>query len=219
VDELDRDLARLGDVLKERAGARALLQRQAGVLERDAETHRERAEVLNQVVALLAAAQEVWRGGFEAAVGEHVSRGLSGVFGEPLELVVEMGVQADLPVARFRIRDSTGLETEIMEAEGGGLVNVTSFLLLVLVLLATRPALARLLVLDETLSNLSVDFLPQAAALVRHICEEGKFQLVLVTHREELAEAGDVAYRFSKQDGVTRVRRLRGGAEGCWPNA
>lgn len=219
MDELDRDLARLGDLLKERAGARALLQRQADVLERDAGTHRERAEVLNHVVALLTAAQEVWRGGFEAAVGEHVSRGLSGVFGEPLDLVVEMGVQADLPVARFRIRDSTGLETEIMEAEGGGLVNVTSFLLLVLVLLATRPALARLLVLDETLSELSADFLPQAAALLRHISEEGKFQLVLVTHREELAEAGDVAYRFSKQDGVTRVQRLRGGSEGCWPNA
>ena len=219
MDELDRDLARLGDLLKERVGARALLQRQAGVLEYDARTHRKRAEVLNHVVALLTAAQEVWRGGFEAAVGEHVSRGLTGVFGEPLDLVVEMGVQADLPVARFRIRDSTGLETEIMEAEGGGLVNVTSFLLLVLVLLATRPALARLLVLDETLSELSADFLPQAAALLRHISEEGKFQLVLVTHREELAEAGDVAYRFSKQNGVTRVQRLRGGAEGCWPDA
>ena len=216
---MDNELAALGDLLKERAGARALLQRQAEVLRCDAETHRKRVEVLNHVVALLTAAQEVWRGGFEAAVGEHVSRGLTGVFGEPLELVVEMGVQADLPVAHFRIRDSTGLETEIMEAEGGGLVNVTSFLLLVLVLLATRPALGRLLVLDETLSELSVDFLPQAAALLRHICQEGKFQMVLVTHREELAEAGDVAYRFSKQDSVTRVQRLRGGAEGCWPSA
>lgn len=221
MDELDSDLARLGDLLKERAGARALLQRQAGVLERDAETHRKRAEVLNQVVALLAAAQEVWRGGFEAAVGEHVSRGLSGVFGEPLELVVEMGVQADLPVAHFRIRDSTGLETEIMEADGGGLVNVTSFLLKVLVLLATRPALARLLVLDESFSNVSSDILPQVASLLRHMCDEGKCQFIVIaqTGREALVEAGDVVYDFTKRDGVTQFRRLRGGAEGCWPNA
>lgn len=214
---LDSDLAALGDLLKERAGARAFLQRQADVLERDTETHRKRAEVLNHVVALLAAAQEMWRGGFEAAVGQHVSPGLSGVFGEALELVVEMGVQADLPVAHFRIRDSTGLETDIMEADGGGLVNVTCFLLRVLLLLAARPSLRRLLVLDETLSELSPNFVPLGAALLRHISEEGKFQLVVVTHQEALAEAGDVAYEFSKRDGVTKVRQLR--APESWPNA
>jgi hypothetical protein len=214
---LDRELLSLGDTLKERAGARSLLERQAEGAERDAVAGRKRAELLNHVVALLAAAQEMWRGGFQAAVGQVVSPGLTGVFGEELELLVEMGVQADLPVARFSVKDGRGLETDIMEARGGGLVNITSFLLRVLLLLSARPALRRLLVLDETLSNLSADFLPQAGALLRHICEEGKFQLVLVTHREALADAGDVAYQFTLQDGVTKVRRLGAGSD--WPNA
>ena len=221
MDELDRDLACLGDRLKERAGARALLQRQAEVLECDGETHRKRADVLNQVVALLAAAQEVWRGGFEAAVSELVSPGLTGVFGEPLTLVVEMGIQGDLPVAHFFVVDSTGLKTELMEADGGGLVNVTSFLLHTIVLLAARPSLGRLLILDESFGNLSADFLPQAAVLLRRICEEGRFQLIVIaqTGREALVEAGDVVYDFTKRDGTTQFRRLRGGAEGVWPNA
>jgi hypothetical protein len=216
---LDSDLAALGDLLKQRAGARAVLQRQAEALQRDAETHRKRAEVLNHVVALLAAAQEMWRGGFEAAVSELVSPGLTGVFGEPLTLVVEMGIQGDLPVAHFRVRDSTGLETELMEADGGGLVNVTSFLLHTIVLLAARPALGRLLILDESFGNLSADFLPQAAALLRRIAEEGRFQLIVIaqTGREALVEAGDVVYDFAKRDGVTKVQQLR--APESWPNA
>lgn len=216
---LDSELAALGDLLKRRVGARAVLERQAEALQRDIETHRKRAGVLNHVVALLAAAQEMWRGGFEAAVSELVSPGLTGVFGEPLTLVVEMGIQGDLPVAHFFVMDSTGLKTELMEADGGGLVNVTSFLLHTIVLLAARPSLGRLLILDESFGNLSADFLPQAAVLLRRICEEGRFQLIVIaqTGREALVEAGDVVYDFAKRDGVTKVRQLR--APESWPNA
>ena len=220
VETLDRDLLQLGDLLKQRAGARSLLERQAGAAERDAEAHRKQAETLNHVVALLAAAQEMWSGTFQLAVGQVVSPGLSGVFGESLELVVVMGVQADLPVARFSVKDSRGLETDIMEARGGGLVNVSSFLLQMLTLLSTRPQLRRLLILDESFSNLSIDFLPQLALLLWRMCLEGNFQMIVITQtgKEILAMTADMAYRFWLEDGMTKDRRLRGAEEAAWPN-
>lgn len=204
------DLARLGDDLKVALGAQRALRTQAEEAEETAARQKEAAARLEQVVALLAALQETWRNNFQDAVGRLVSQGLTGVFGEELDLVVEMGMSGDLPTARFAVRDGRGLETEVMEARGGGLVNVASFLLRVLLLLSARPPLARLLVLDESFSNVSAGHLPALTALLRRICEEGGFQVLLVTHRPELTDAADVAYEFRLVEGVTEVRRLKG---------
>lgn len=203
------NVAGLGDTLREKVGAQQMLQQQQAEAENEARILRQTAAHLEHVVALLAAMQDVWAERFQAAVGKVVSQGLTGVFGEPLELVVEMGTQADLPVARFAVRDSRGLETGVMDARGGGLVNVTAFLLRVLLLLSARPPLARLLFLDESFANVSEEYVPALVALLRRICEEGGFQIVLISHRAELVDAGDVVYEFRLEDGVTQVRRLK----------
>ena len=190
-------------------GARQMLERQlAEALDRT-EREKAEAELLEHVVSLLSAMQELWRERFQAGVGEVVSRGLTAAFGEPLDLVVEMGQSGDLPVAKFSIRDSRGLATDIIDARGGGLVNVASFLLRVLLLLSARPPLARLLVLDEAFANVSAEYLSAVVALLRRICDDGGFQLLLVTHRPELADAADVAYRFELDaTGATQVTAL-----------
>jgi DNA repair exonuclease SbcCD ATPase subunit len=203
------DLQQLGDALKVKLGAQRQIRTQAEEAEETAVRQKEQAARLDQVVALLAALQETWRNSFQEAVGRLVSQGLAGVFGEELDLVVEMGMSGDLPTARFAVRDGRGLETDVMDARGGGLVNVASFLLRVLLLLSARPPLARLLVLDESFSNVSAEYLPTLTALLRRICEEGNFEILLVTHRPELADAADVAYEFKLVDGVTEVRRIK----------
>ena len=204
------EIVQLGDVLKVKLGEQRQLRRQQEEAETSAVAQKEQAARLEQVVALLAALQETWRSQFQDAVGRLVSQGLTGVFGEQLDMVVEMGVSGDLPVARFAVRDSRGLETDVMEARGGGVVNVASFLLRVLLLLSARPPLARLLVLDESFSNVSEEYLGNVTALLRRICEEGGFEIILVTHRPALADAADVAYEFKLVDGVTQVKRLKG---------
>lgn len=190
-------------------GARELLERQLAEAGTRQSNALEEMKLLENVVALLAALQETWKERFQAAIGQIVSEGLAGVFGEKLELVCEIGQSGDRPTARFAVRDSRGLETEIMDARGGGLVNVVSFLLRVLVLLSARPAMRRLLVLDESFNNVSEEFLAPLVTLIRRICEDGQVQMVLITHRDALAEAADVAYRFTLVDGVTRVEKIR----------
>lgn len=195
--------------LRQGYGAWSLLKQQASEVLRQAEAEKAEAETLDHVVSLLGAMQETWREQFQAGVGQVVSRGLAGVFGEKLDLIVEMGQSGDLPVARFAIRDERGLETSVLDSRGGGLVSVTSFLLRVLLLLSARPALRRLLVLDETFAQLSAEYVGNLVALIRRIASEGKFQIVLVTHRVELADAADVAYRFELKDGVTQVQQVK----------
>src|SRR3990172_7314842 len=112
-------LDELGDALKLKAGAQHELRGQHEVAERRAAELQVETEDLDETVAALAALQETWRVRFEKAVGAVVSEGVQGVFGEGLELVVQMGVQADLPVTKFAVRDDSGLETDVMDARGG----------------------------------------------------------------------------------------------------
>jgi len=208
-DRLTEALSSLLSRFEQGYGARQLLERQLEEALDRAAQERAEAELLEHVVSLLSAMQELWRERFQAGVGEVVSRGLTAAFGEPLDLVVEMGQSGDLPVAKFSIRDSRGLATDIIDARGGGLVNVASFLLRVLLLLSARPPLARLLVLDEAFANVSAEYLSAVVALLRRICDEGAFQVILVTHRDELADAADVAYRFELDGaGATQVTAL-----------
>ena len=212
IDELTRLCAAAGEEIQRGLGARRALQQQAQGAAEQATGFRTEAEQLEHVVALLAALQDAWRERFEEAIGRVVSRGLTEVFGEPIELVVEIGQSADLPTARFAVRDGRGLETDVMDARGGGLVNVASFLLRVLLLLSARPALARLLILDESFVNVSAEFTGPLVALLRRIVDDGGFQVLLVTHRPELADAADVAYRFRLDEAgrtvATRVKSM-----------
>lgn len=205
--------AAIGDRIKSGLGARRMLASQLQEAQETAAAARAEADTLTEVVALLAALQESWKLQFQEAVGRIVSKGLAGVFGEELELVVEMGQRGDLPTTQFSVRDGRGLVTEIVDARGGGLVNVTSFLLRVLLLLSARPKMSRLLVLDETFSNVSAEYVPTLTALLRRVVDEGGFQILLVTHRPELADVADVAYRFRLVDGETVVELVKSPAD------
>lgn len=230
------DLELLGSDLMRRAGAQEALRRRRDERAIEATGLRQRAEELDLAVAVLQALQAEWKEGFERAVGEVVSQGVEGVFGRGVQVLCDLGTSGDLPVARFRVKNPDGLETDILEADGGGLVNVTAFLLRVLLLLSARPPLRRLLVLDESLNNVSEENVPAVVALLRRIVEDGGFQIILISHRESLAEAADVSYRFvfsdgrtkiesqarsgvaeGREDGVSSMREQRGSARGAEP--
>ena len=111
------------------------------------------------------------------------------------------------------MRDSRGLETDVIDARGGGLVNVASFLLRVLLLLSARPVLSRVLILDESFVNISREYRPALTELLRRMVDEGGIQILLITHSDDLTDAADVVYRFALEDGVTVVKRERSESE------
>lgn len=210
------ELAALGAELRRGVARRQALAEQIEQRSLAAASERSEQELLAAVVQLLSAMQKVWAARFQEAVGSLVSEGLAGVFGEEMNLVVEMGQSGDLPTVKFSLRDSRGLETDVLDARGGGLVNVASFLLRMLLLLSARPPQARLLFLDESFANVSEEYVGPLSALLRRLCEEGGFQIVLVTHRPALAAAGDYVYQFSlRPNGTTAVKTVKTPEDGA----
>jgi len=170
------------------------------------------AEILEEVLQILQGMERAWQRTFEEALETVVSDGLSTVFGERIEIRLESKTKGDLTALEFRMRRGE-LETGIEGAQGGGYAVVTAFLVRVLLIMAARPALRRLLVLDEPFAQVSPEFRRPVAELVGVLTTRLKFQLILITHEREFVEVADAAYQFELVEGAkvstTRVRTLR----------
>jgi DNA repair exonuclease SbcCD ATPase subunit len=127
-----------------------------------------------------------------------VSAGLQTVFGNDLWLVVEKKETARGNSYRLLVRDGETVGNP-MDSFGGGVVNVISFLLRVI--LIKRFKLAKLLILDEQFNNVSEDYLPHVSEMLHKFTHENGFTILAVTHQPILASAADAIYQVSVEKG------------------
>jgi DNA repair exonuclease SbcCD ATPase subunit len=85
-----------------------------------------------------------------------------------------------------------------MESFGGGVVNVISFLLRVI--MVKRFRLAKFLALDESFNNVSEGHLGLVSEMLQKLCRDHGFTILAVTHQPVLAQAADRAYRITDED-------------------
>jgi len=147
-----------------------------------------------------------------------VTAGLQAIFGDGGEVLSFHLVESTLRSTTnidFEVHttkpDGSVIETDVLSARGGGVAAVIGMLLRVVLILLTRQTgqkVSSTLVLDETLSHLSVDRLEAASAFLRTLVDSAGLQIVMVTHQEELVGSADVVHRLNlNPDGITQVRR------------
>lgn len=145
------------------------------------------------------------------AIEQLVTRGLQTIFGEDLTFHIIQDVKAKRAEVSFVVRShlSNGqvIETDIIDARGGGLAATVGFLLrLVVMLLKTDTRTDNVLVLDETFAHVSDEYLPALGEFLRKIVDKTGVQIIMVTHQPEFTEYADKVYRFTAKDGKTVVK-------------
>jgi glycerol-3-phosphate responsive antiterminator len=142
-----------------------------------------------------------------------VTLGLQTIFGDELSFHLVQGVRAKNPVVDFVVRstlpDGTTVDTDVMDARGGGLAAVVGFLLRVVILLLSHQRQDTVLLLDETFAHVSAEYLPTLIAFLRQLVQRTGVQIVMVTHEDTFAEAADALYRFTLNHGTTVVTRTQ----------
>lgn len=160
-------------------------------------------EDLGQAQQVLQRLEGDWRRNFEEALAALVSRGLTAVFGERMELRVQNRVVRDVLATDLSLvmgEGASAIETKIIGAVGGSVVNVLSLLFQVLLVSGARPALRPLLLLDEPFDYLDEYSHPAGVGrLLRELAEKLGLQIILVTHSRELVEYGDVVYEITRK--------------------
>ena len=143
-----------------------------------------------------------------------ISQGLGLVFGPNVSCVLDKKEGARGTTYKVKIKVITP-EGEVigdpMESFGGGPVNVTAFLLRVLML--HRFKLARVMVLDETFNNVSAEYLPAVSDLLKSLATDFNFTILAVTHQPQLAHAADRVYAVGGEIGSPTLKLLTVGEE------
>ncbi len=124
------------------------------------------------------------------------------------EYVFKIEVVADKRVStKFKLVKGTE-EMELLNAVGGGIINVVSFVLKVLILASVRPKRQQIMFIDEAFNNVSADYRPRVAKLLKSFSEQLGIQFTLITHQKEFEDEADVVYTLSKGIEGTIVNRI-----------
>lgn len=169
-------------------------------------------DLYERAAAVLASIGEERQDTAQKQIEALVTQGLQTIFGEQLTFHLVQGVRHKTPVVDFIVRshldDGTIVDTDVMEARGGGLAATVGFLLRLVILLLSRHKQDTVLFLDESFAMVSAEYEPRLAEFLRELVDRTGVQIILVTHSDGYLDVADVTYRVSQRDGVTMVRHV-----------
>lgn len=163
-------------------------------------------KVYSESLDVLNASLAVVRKEMKSKIDDLVTSGLNSVFSN--DLIFEMKVSSNrsrfstVPVLKSSF-NGIELETDIADGHGGGVSDIVSFVLRVIVMCLSRPRLRRVMVLDESFRHVSPEYLRGVSVLLKELNKKLGIQFLMVTHKEELLDAADVVYRTKNVDGET----------------
>lgn len=178
--------------VERRRGARDTLQHQLDEAIAKRDRLAEEVEVLELTQALALALEGAWRKTFEESLEEVVSEGLTLVMGRNFNLHIKSTTKNNASAVTFTVETEHG-ETPVVGAHGGSVGQITSFLLRLMVLMSHRPALRRILVIDEAFSGVSEENVPHVANLLRKLVDETGVQVFFITQNRSYIDVADVA--------------------------
>lgn len=169
-------------------------------------------ELHERAIALLTSIGEERQATAQAQIEALVTRGLTTIFGPDLSFHLVPVIRGKRPEVDFVVRsqlDGAAVDTDVIDARGGGLAATVGFLLrLVVLLLTAKTGTDAVLVLDETFAHVSADYEPRLAEFLAELVQRTGVQIIMVTHSDAYSEHADVRYRFTLQEGITTVATL-----------
>lgn len=185
------------------------LSREAAVLAlRTAEAEVERRTDLQataeQVKTFFSVLAEAQRQELQQKVEALVDYGVQQVFGPTHRFKVVSELRGKSVRTEFFLVEN-GVQLSLVDGAGGGIGDVVSFLLRIVMLCLVRPAQRRVLVLDEPFKFVSTGHFQTLTTLLRELTESLDLQLIMVTHKPELLDAATTIVRVEKAGDQSRA--------------
>lgn len=194
VSELDKEVAVLERLRADR-------EAEVKKLEAEVEKLTEEVDLLDKVEQVLQTVSSKVLGQSTATIDKLVSAGLKIVFDDQ-----QLAFQTT--VDKFRGKTSikfelyeNGQTAPLMESYGGGVLVLVGVLLRVVTIIVLGQR--RILLLDESLAHLSDQYHANASALLKKLCKELGFTIIMVTHQEGFVQHADRHYVAKKTSAGT----------------
>lgn len=127
-------------------------------------------------------------------------------FGVEEEFTITLDMEKKKPLASISIRNSkTGIEMDPLD-DGGGLLDILSVALRLVMLRYSDNPSDGPIILDEPFKMLSAKYLPGAIDFIQSVVEDFGRQIIMVTHNDSLAAMGKVIRIAKDERGISHAR-------------
>ncbi len=210
---LTKGVASFRDDLNRRKGQRDSLQDQKRKKEQRVTELKHEVDNLRQVARLLNLAGDYARRESKETMEKLVTNALKMVFQGDHIFHIDFEERAERSEAEFSVSTKYGGEQVVQndprDSRGGGIVDVISLALRVALLETSRPRIEGPLILDEPGKHVSEQYVRQVAEFLNAVCVSFDRQVIMVTHNQHLADAGNIAYHIEIRNGESFVSAVR----------
>lgn len=105
--------------------------------------------------------------------------------------------------SKFCFEDKNGNEVSILDASGGGVVDVVTFALRIACY--TLSSSTDTIILDEPFKFVSVDMRGKVSALLKDVSEKLGIQFIVVTHDSSIIDVADRVFKVVKTNEISEV--------------
>lgn len=131
-----------------------------------------------------------------------VTKAISTVFEEPIEFVVQFVERRGVSECDLSLKIGEDYY-DILNEQGGGVADVCSMCLQMAFIMMSQ--VKRVLVIDEPARHMDVVAQERFIAVLKQLCQELKFTIIMVTHSQSFSDNADKVFTITKKGGVSYV--------------
>ncbi len=132
----------------------------------------------------------------EQQLSDIVTPAIQAIFGKPYVFKIKYVQKRKKTEAEIYLVDEQGYEYEPMTDNGGGICDVLALALRIACWKISKPQAAPILIFDEPLKFVSLDFYEDACNFLIEIVKQLELQVVMVTHVKAFIDSADNVVRL-----------------------
>ena len=142
-------------------------------------------------------------------IEEMVTTALQAVFEEDYQFVIDFDIKRNKPEAKLSLK-LRGEETDPKDSCGGGVLDVASFALRVVLWSIENPKSSNVIILDECFKFLHGK-MENASQLLKKLSKDLNIQFIIVSQLDELTQYADKAFIVTHNGKFSEVKEISGG--------
>ena len=198
-----KSIEEYSDLVNQAQGQRTLLEKQKGSAEESLTIAKKRAEAIDIAQALI---QQVARDTQEKLryhIEDIVQLAIDSCFPDQYEFQVLFEIKRNRTEASMSLLKD-GHPMDPMDANGGGIVDITAFALRLAAWSLSRTD--NVIIMDEPFRFLSRNLHPRAGEIIKKLSQKLRLQIIMVTHSEELIEQADKIFKNKiNKEGISKI--------------
>lgn len=201
LDLLEEKNKELQNKVSSLEGQCSLLNTQIKKSEQSLEVYKENRIKFTKEIELLTYVQELTRNKIKEGFESIVTYALRYIFNQDYKFELSFNRRGNLQEADFNIIPPDREESsDPLDSSGGGVLDVVSLALRIVLLELSKPKIPGFIALDESTKHISKEFIPNVYKWIKIMSNKLNRQFIFVTHQKEFIDLADKSFELKKEE-------------------